>query len=309
MNKITAIMLLVAAAMVVGCANRNAKNTEQQAQNQQVDQSARQERFKNLADHYWDNFDFKDAMFVENDSIRGLAVAGYLQILAMNDSIAIADNVRATLEGCLGVDFETYELMSSTIEHYLYDPNSPMLNEELYIFFLRYIVDEAEVEDIYKMRPRAQLTMALKNRIGRPAADFEYTTDGGETSNLHSVEGEYTVIFFNDPICPDCERVKEYIETSELLVHMVEAGEISILAMCAEADAKAWAAASYPEVVINAYDKAQVLRSNGLYDLKAMPTLYLLDENKNVVLKDRPIEEIAGYLDHMHNHHHHDHAH
>lgn len=34
-----------------------------------------------------------------------------------------------------------------------------------------------------------------------------------------------------------------------------------------------------------------------LYDLKALPTLYLLDSKMKVLLKDAPIERIVEYLD------------
>lgn len=33
-----------------------------------------------------------------------------------------------------------------------------------------------------------------------------------------------------------------------------------------------------------------------LYDLKAMPTLYLLDKDKRVILKDAPVEQIEQWL-------------
>jgi hypothetical protein len=36
-----------------------------------------------------------------------------------------------------------------------------------------------------------------------------------------------------------------------------------------------------------------------LYDLKAMPTLYLLDKDKKVLLKDAPVEQVEQYLAHL----------
>ena len=36
--------------------------------------------------------------------------------------------------------------------------------------------------------------------------------------------------------------------------------------------------------------------SRGLYDIRAIPTRYLLDGEKRVLLKDAPLERIIGYL-------------
>ena len=40
----------------------------------------------------------------------------------------------------------------------------------------------------------------------------------------------------------------------------------------------------------------EVVKNEALYDLKAMPSLYLLDGNKQVLLKDAPYEAIRQAL-------------
>ena len=51
-----------------------------------------------------------------------------------------------------------------------------------------------------------------------------------------------------------------------------------------------------PSKWINGYDKELTVRNRELYDLKAMPTLYLLDKDKKVLLKDAPVEQVEQYL-------------
>lgn len=52
----------------------------------------------------------------------------------------------------------------------------------------------------------------------------------------------------------------------------------------------------FPKEWINGYDKGLVIKEKNLYDLKAIPTLYLLDQKKIVILKDAPIREIEEHL-------------
>lgn len=44
------------------------------------------------------------------------------------------------------------------------------------------------------------------------------------------------------------------------------------------------------------YDDGQVITKERLYDLRAIPTFYLLDREKRVLLKDAPFRVIEAYL-------------
>jgi hypothetical protein len=47
---------------------------------------------------------------------------------------------------------------------------------------------------------------------------------------------------------------------------------------------------------IHAYDKGMEVTQRKLYDIKAIPTLYLLDKDKKVILKDSSIEAIESFF-------------
>ena len=51
-----------------------------------------------------------------------------------------------------------------------------------------------------------------------------------------------------------------------------------------------------PAEWIHAYDQGMVITKKNLYDIKAYPTLYLLDKNKKVILKDSPPEVVEGFF-------------
>ena len=54
---------------------------------------------------------------------------------------------------------------------------------------------------------------------------------------------------------------------------------------------------NYPSSWINGYDYTFKLRSSGTYDIRAIPSLYLLDSRKRVLMKDAPTETVLSYLD------------
>jgi hypothetical protein len=78
-------------------------------------------------------------------------------------------------------------------------------------------------------------------------------------------------------------------------------GAIEVLAVYADGDVAEWRKAQpeRPDWWIWAYDKGQVIQNKNLYDLKAIPTLYLLDEQKRVILKDPDVEALLGVLENI----------
>ena len=49
---------------------------------------------------------------------------------------------------------------------------------------------------------------------------------------------------------------------------------------------------NYPADWLCGYDPDQVLKSDTVYWLRAIPSLYLLDEEKRVLLKDATLEQL-----------------
>ena len=55
----------------------------------------------------------------------------------------------------------------------------------------------------------------------------------------------------------------------------------------------------YPENWINAYDYAQAINNEGLYFVRAIPSIYLLDGEKRVIYKDAPLEKVLAFFDNL----------
>lgn len=181
-------------------------------------------------------------------------------------------------------------------DKYLYEPNSPMHDEELYILILRALVANPGLEEIDKTRPRHRLEMALKNRPGDVAADFTVVCRDGRSSCLSDIKADYLLIYFNDPDCDDCRRVKELLSLSLTVNGMLESGRLKLFSVCVEGKTPAWERAEFPVGWIDGYDAGQRLTREQVYDLKAMPTIYLLDAEKRVILKDASVERVEAWL-------------
>lgn len=251
------------------------------------------ERASYLVAHYWDGFDFSDTTLISCPEITEQAFADFLDVLPY---VSPDESVKALrgLVASASADPSMLMYFAGLAEKYLYDPNSPFRNEEFYIPVLEYIVSSPGLAEVYKIRPRYRLELALKNRPGDVATDFAYTLPDGKGGRLSGVKSEYTVLFFNNPDCADCISTKAFIAGSALFGKLLAAKRLTVVAVYPDGDLSLWKKTTYPPAWINGSNPE--LSGARLYDLKAMPTLYLLDKNKRVILKDAPVERIEEWL-------------
>ncbi len=176
-------------------------------------------------------------------------------------------------------------------EKYLYDPNSPYRNDEQYLLFLQYAATHQLAD--YTTNPHYQkhYIMVQKNRVGHKATDFPYTTQAGEKGHLYGVQSQYILLFFHDPNCEECQLVKQQLASQH--AHFAQKG-VQVVAVYIDDEVEAWQKAQYPSAWFSVY--APKIDKQDLYDIKALPTLYLLNTRKLVLLKDVRLEEVINYL-------------
>jgi hypothetical protein len=79
---------------------------------------------------------------------------------------------------------------------------------------------------------------------------------------------------------------------------MMEDGRLLVVNIYPDEDVQAWLdyLPNYPAEWVCGYDPDQLLNSNTVYWLRAIPSLYLLDEQKRVILKDAPLNFLLAAL-------------
>jgi hypothetical protein len=82
------------------------------------------------------------------------------------------------------------------------------------------------------------------------------------------------------------------------IAQMVADKTLAVLNIYIDEDIQAWRSYMpiYPEEWYNGFDPDFVLRSNEIYAVRAIPSLYLLDNEKRVILKDAPENKLFNFL-------------
>lgn len=296
------IYIALALSLAVACKSSHKPTTNSEPTNATTEQTAKQlnfipalapamlpqeQKMEYMREHYWDKFDFADTTFINQiDSTKMLTAFAVYATGYIPDSLAYKYMPRLMQRASTSKRMYTYFLMLA--EGVLRDPNSPLRNDEKYIPVLENAVQSSLLDEYERMPYEYDLEIARQNRIGRIANDFTYTLASGSTATLHNIKADYTLIFISNPSCPMCREVKEQITTSPMLQELIERKELKVLVIYPDTDLEAWREhlQDYPASWINGYDADQRIEKERLYDLKAIPALYLLDKQKRVMAKD-----------------------
>lgn len=250
-----------------------------------------------LVRHYWENINFADTNYVHHPEITEQAWVDYIDIL----KIVPAKTADAAIKDVFTQAEKSktsYLYLAELADKYLYDPNSPMRNEELYISVLDALIASSILDETEKIRPQGRRELAQKNRVGTKAIDFTYTLASGKKSTLYALNVPYTLLFINNPGCHACSETIEALKNAPAINRAISQKQLQILSLYPDEELNEWKQylSDFPSAWINSYDAQQIIKEKNLYDLKAIPTLYLLDKDKIVLLKDATAMDIDQYL-------------
>lgn len=251
-----------------------------------------------LSEHYWDHFDFADTAYIHLPDITEQAVVNFMDLMN-HVPLEVEELAIQTLYKKVSPHSRMLWYFWETMSSYWHNPNSPLKNEEKFIRMCRIVEDLPQVKDVLRQRVFYARILAEKNRIGTEAADFVYTLKSGKEGNLHDLKAQYTLLFFYNPDCHTCADIKQAMKSSLILQKMVGSGQMKVLTVYPDEDLDLWRE-KLPEMSdewVNAYDKNQVITHDLLYDLSSIPSFYLLDKDKKVLLKDADWRQVLHFFE------------
>jgi hypothetical protein len=260
---------------------------------------ANSDRADYLVTHYWDHFDFADTAYIHLPEVTEQAFVDYLDVMPYVSGPAVREqSVRQLLAKAEQEESgRMYGYFLEMFAKYLYDPNSPFRDDELYIPVAQYVIADKRSDEAEKIRMRIALEGLLKNRVGTVAADFAYMLPNGRLGRLYGVKADYTLLMFYNPDCHTCGEIITSIKQSSVIGKLHADGTLAILLFYPDEDIEIWKAHrdDIPKNWINGYDRQSRVKDSGIYDLRAIPTLYLLGRDKTVLLKDVNFDKIENF--------------
>ena len=310
------ILLIIAAVLIMaGCKEKKAEQKFQALPFPDVQLpsmiSGQQELLVYLAENYWNNLTDPSRKY-PSDSLLVSGVrkedveqkfADWMYVLDAAGMESWNNAISRMYDRALKCEKEdpasnVFETIVDLYQKYMYDPNSPMRNEEMYLHFVRKYAQYEGLSEVEQGKYSRQAKLCALNRLGTKAADFRFADKRGKIRNLYDIDAELTLLFFSNPGCNACMDIINVLNGDPKIAGLVADGTMAVLNIYIDEDLEAWKSYMpiYPESWYNGFDPDFVLRNNDVYNIRAIPSLYLLDAEKRVILKDAPENSIFSMI-------------
>ena len=229
--------------------------------------------------------------------------ANWTQVLGMSSRPVAEKSVSRLYDRALACEKKdtssnVFETFASLVDKYLFDPNSPLRDEDLYGAYASRLAAYEGYTEVQKEKYARDARLCALNKVGTKAADFRFADRRGKIRTLYGVEAPYTLLFFSNPGCEACMSIINVLKEDPQISGMISSGRLNVLNIYIDEDLDAWRSYMpvYPEEWYNGFDPDFVIRNETLYNVRAIPSLYLLDSDKTVLLKDAPENRMFEYL-------------
>lgn len=244
-----------------------------------------------LSEHYWDNYNFADTLLLKSKEVTEQGFVNFIDILnrfnldnaskgvahkdiaqkgitrkdIIQQGIAQKDITQQGIACFIRKAFSNAaakERFENLIEHYFEDQLSPVRNDRVYLIFLEEMKNSPCFDETEKERIAFKIKTTNKNLPGDIAINFKFKDENGKEHQLSDYKDQKVILYFYDPDCENCHEVSAWLKQQTI------PADIKVLKMIADNHI------SY------------------IYSLKNMPTIFLLDKENKVILKDCTAQEL-----------------
>lgn len=234
--------------------------------------------------HFWDAMDFSDPVKVADTLLLEQTFSNFVYLLPKTSGVEAINAAMYALVKQAAATPDALRRVSQTAEKYLYDVESPFQSDTLFEIYLEQLFrTKSADEDRY----RGLLKEVKQNATGSIAPDFSFASTrlSDVTSNAL-----YTLLVFYENDCTECQNTIEMMKSDENLANLVTGGTINVVAIDLNT--------SNDGLILlpSGWIGAQTSAPEDLYVMRRTPSLYLLDSERRVVLKDTSYPVVASCL-------------
>ncbi|MDR3133810.1 MAG: DUF5106 domain-containing protein [Prevotellaceae bacterium] len=259
--------------------------------------SLRQAYFMNFyKEHFFDNINFSDVRLLRIPVLTNLFSTYFAQVLPPEKEVLQAQV--AFLVDKAKVNREVYEFTVRYLYNFFRNAPYPEIEPVALDIADKYVVLDADAwtDEAYVSKVREAARLDKLNPFGSTATNLKLQDPNGQFIELHDVQAPYTVLYFFNPLCGTCamvtpilwETYQEYRNKGlQVYAVYVDKNKTDWLPYITEKYQFDWINVWSPDETENIYAK---------YDIHAIPTIYLLDNEKKIVLKNTTIDQLKTTL-------------
>ena len=250
-----------------------------------TDKEKQRWEYNYYTDHYFDNLDLSDERMLHTPVLHQRVSNFIDEVLIQNPDTIIKEadrlmemangneKVKKYLTWYITYNAERSDIMGMDkvyvhmVDNYFGEEKTPWVSDEV----------------MNNLNNRADILRNLL--IGKKAPNMLLEDTAGNNIPLHSIEAEYLAVYFWEPECGHCQR--ETPKLQQTYQSLKDEGLKVYSVNIKRKNPEKWKKYIRKNELgwINVYDGNKWTNFQKLYDLRATPTIYLLDKNKKILAK------------------------
>ena len=251
------------------------------------------------AEHFFDNFPWHDSRILTSPIFHNKLTHFVLTTGKMSNEAANQLLLKALHDSRNNAEIHFF--LINFLEKHIGNQSSPQWNESLYITMMKELVisQHSKIDENRKAKYGKELKRLDINHPGMTLPDFKMLLSTGDTTNLHSIDAEYLLLYLQNPDCPTCVEIRGHLSELKWLNQAIEGGRVKFLTIYFEQNEALWRnylSKSANPNYIHGWDYALEIETKSLFDTQVIPYIFLIDKDKKVIKKDIYWEEIEANL-------------
>jgi len=262
-----------------------------------------------ISDHYWDGVNFWDGGLTYSPFFEEKIDRYFNEVLPKND-----DTVMKKISWMMGYAAADEIMNEFLLKRLLYGMinHSYKLGDEVFVFlFEKYVAPKTytwlSADAVRVITERAYVLMGKTVRA--PAPDIDLPSLDGKNTSLYSVNSNYTILCFWDPLCSHCRLILPMMDS--MYNKKWKARGVKIFSIGCETEGtiddwvnyvnehklQDWVNVYYSLAENRRRYDAGLKEFATLFEILHFPAFFLLDKDKNFIAKRLNYEQMVDLLD------------
>lgn len=265
------------------------------------EEDRKQKQYEYYRAHYFDNFDLNDPRAIRSGLIQ-TKIDFYTQKLTYPQP----DSQSVAIDYLLQKMDKNPEAFQYYLVYFLNDAakSKRMGMDAVYVHLVDtyYATGKATWADEEQLKKlTAQANSIRPTLIGKIAPDLTLWKENGDMVTIHGIKSPYTVLFFWDPECGHCKKSAPFIVD---FYNQYKDKGVEMLSICTKTGddiSACWSTVKERnmDMFVNVADQYMRSRYKSIYDVKTTPQIFILDQDKKILVKKIAGEDLKNVMDEL----------